>query len=318
MKKWRIGLGVIFLIGVVAYFYRPSHPVEVSYYYWKQHFLLTSQPTTPLYIKCLDVEFDHDLYIHSTVFDSPPPPDFIPVIYIENQVLSEVDVAVLGQKLGDALTSLQKKNGFDYHEIQIDCDWTMGTRNAYFALIRKLKQHFPVKFSATIRLHQIADFDHTGVPPVDRGVLMYYNMSDFSDPDTKNAILDCAVARTYHKNFGRYPLGLDVALPLYSQATIIRFGSVVGLMEGIQTHDITPHFIPLGDHRYRMDATHYFHGRLLYHDDIVRIDEVSLPMLKEALEQLKSLKGVEKIIFFRWENRERYGGGNLETMVKGQ
>jgi hypothetical protein len=317
MRRWLI-VGALLFMGLGAYLYRPSSTLEVSYYYWKQHFSLspTEHPKF-LYIKCLDVEFDHDVIIHATVFDSPPPLDFIPVIYIENQVLSEVDSALLAQRLGDELRLLQQKNHLHYEEIQVDCDWTMETRNAYFTLIRQLKQHFPVKFSATIRLHQIADYDHTGIPPVDRGVLMYYNMSDFRDPETKNAILDRAVARTYHKNFGRYPLRLDIALPLYSQATIIRFGSVVGLMEGVRKEDVTPQFIPLGDHHYRIDATHYFKGRLLYQDDIVRIDEVTPAMLQGALDDLKPLKGVQRIIFFRWENRVRYEEKNLEKMVEG-
>lgn len=319
MKKWRLGVGIIVLLGVFgAYFYRPTPTPEVGYYYWKQHVILSpSNPPQLLYIKCLDVEFDHDLYLHPTVFDSPPPHPFVPVIYLENQVFDHIPPPLLAQRLGDELRVLQRKYGFDYHEIQLDCDWTMGTRKHYFALIHELKKQFPVKFSATIRLHQIADFDHTGVPPVDRGVLMYYNMSDFSDPETKNAILDSGVARTYTRNFDRYPLGLDIALPLYSQATLIRFGSVVGLIEGITAHDVTPHFIPLGNHRYRINATHYFHGRLLYCDDVVRMDEVTPAMLKQALEDLKHLKGVEKILFFRWENRTRYGEKNLQKLVEG-
>ena len=51
-----------------------------------------------------------------------------------------------------------------------------------------------------------------GVPPVSRGVLMYYNMSEAGDFKTSNHILDLEVAGRYHVHFDDYPIPLDLAL----------------------------------------------------------------------------------------------------------
>ena len=95
-------------------------------------------------------------------------------------------------------------------------------------MLKELKAASKKKIEVTIRLHQIKYASKTGVPPADSGMLMYYNMSDFTSIDTKNYILDIDVAKRYHYNFDTYPLALDLALPLYTQATIIRFSKVVG------------------------------------------------------------------------------------------
>ena len=136
---------------------------------------------------------------------------------------------------------------------------------------------------------------------------MFYNMSDFLNPKTKNYILDLEVAKTYLKNFNSYPLKLDIALPLYSQATIIRFGKVVGLKEGVRKKDMkNPNFLELHDNKYKVKKTFYFKGTLLYKGDILRVDEVSKSKLKKAYKLLKYhiRNKIERVIYFRWEYRE--------------
>ena len=65
-----------------------------------------------------------------------------------------------------------------WKEMQVDCDWTQGSRAAYFALLRALRDRLHAqgrRLSATIRLHQVKCSADTGVP-VDRGMLMAYNL----------------------------------------------------------------------------------------------------------------------------------------------
>ena len=62
-------------------------------------------------------------------------------------------------------------------EIQIDCDWTASTQEAYFEFLHYLKEKAKdkqIQLSATIRLHQLS----MTPPPVDRGILMMYNTGD--------------------------------------------------------------------------------------------------------------------------------------------
>ncbi|SDF10039.1 hypothetical protein [Chitinophaga filiformis] len=70
-------------------------------------------------------------------------------------------------------------------EIQIDCDWTAGTREKYFHFLKALRHYYPDKIlSATIRLYPYKYTKKMGVPPVDRGMLMCYNLGDIKDAST--------------------------------------------------------------------------------------------------------------------------------------
>jgi len=91
---------------------------------------------------------------------------------------------------------------------------------------------------------------------------MYYNMTNFKELETKNYILDLELAQRYHYNFERYPLPMDLALPLYAQTTIISFESVVGIIEGVRKKD------------------------LLYEGDRIRVDEVKIEDLQETIKKL--------------------------------
>ena len=140
-------------------------------------------------------------------------------------------------------------------------------------------------------------------------------MSNFKDLETRNYILDLDLAKKYHYNFDTYPLPLDLALPLYAQATIIRFNSVVGIMEGVRSKELTNHVKALKNNHYEVLKTHYFKKRLLYKGDILRVDEVSLSMLQKAVENLsKVMKQPKEIIFYRWENKKEYEAKELENL----
>jgi len=127
---------------------------------------------------------------------------------------------------------------------------------------------------------------------------MFYNMSDFLDIKTKNYILDLEEAKKYLVNFDKYPLKLDLALPLYSQATVIRYDKVVKLIEGVTKKDMDEKFAHIKENRYRVLKTNYLKGSLVYEGDIVRVDEVDFKQLKKALDMLSFCP--KKIIFFRY------------------
>ena len=65
--------------------------------------------------------------------------------------------------------------------------------------------------SATIRLHQLKFIGESGIPPVDKGLLMCYNMGDLHRLRISNSILETAELKKYIKQLSVYPLKLDVA-----------------------------------------------------------------------------------------------------------
>ena len=315
MKK-RLILFMLMGVAFISYLF-PTLSTNVMYdfYHWKSTYNVKLEgKNIPSYVKVLDISFSNSLLIRKTVFKTTPSQQFVPVIYIDNPLWSKMGAKTMVNKVLESLKNMPFK---EYREIQVDCDWTDGTRERYFEFLKLLKQKSGKQISSTIRLHQVKYYKRTGVPPVDHGILMYYNMSDFKDIETKNYILDLELAKQYHYNFDTYPLALNLALPLYSQATIIRFGKVVGFMEGVREKDLDENFKELKGHLYEVTKTHYFQERLLYEGDRVRVDEVSLAMLQEVVNELKGVMSKpKKIIFYRWGNYGYYDVKKLKDIVE--
>jgi hypothetical protein len=312
MKKVLL-LILVTLIGLFFYFQKTATQPSQNFYYWKQNYNVDTVEA-PKYIKILDIAYNDKLVIQETSFSSKPQQKIVPVIYIDNPVFKRLKEKNFAKKLLTRLNQRAKQT-FIFDEIQVDCDWTNSTQTAYFDFLKALKTLSQKNISTTIRLHQIKYHQRTGVPPADKGVLMYYNMANFKDLETKNYILDLALAKKYHHNFDTYPLPLDLALPLYAQATIIRFESVVGIIEGIRKKDLNKHFKTLKENHYEVTKTHYFNQRLLYEGDTIRVDEVSIEDLQEAVKNLKKvMKQPKEIIFYRWGNRKEYAKRELETL----
>ena len=316
-KKTKIGvkmkktLFLLLLFTLLAlFFYAPNQSTTYSYYHWKQTYRVKSK-TPPKFIKLLDIAYKEKTTIHKTKFIHTPTHKIVPVIYLDNPLLKHEN----GKELAQKILTILKTYTLNYNEIQIDCDWTKSTQKTYFSFLEELKKVSKKQLSATIRLHQVKLFKRTGVPPVDKGVLMYYNMSNFKDLKTKNYILDLELAKKYHYNFDTYPLPLNLALPLYAQATLIRFGEVVSIIEGLRKRDLNENFKAIKENHYLVTKTHYLHGKLLYKDDILRLDAVTVNNLKEAVKNLKEvMKQPEEVIFYRWGNRGFYDEEDLKAV----
>lgn len=305
MRKYLISFGVLVVIlPIVIWKYSYKTPI-VEFYYWQQIYDVPATKTIkPSYIKCIDIVFEKNIEFRVTQFASQSSKQIVPVVYIDNNVMLSANQNELALKIVKTLDKLSKDNNFNYNTIQVDCDWTLTSRDAYFSLLKSIKNISKKSTEATIRLHQIKFYKQTGVPPVDRGILMYYNMSDFYLPETKNYILDLDIAKQYHYGFNTYPLPLDLALPLYSQARVIRFSKVVGAIEGIDAKDIDSYFKQIDKNTFTITQTHYFRGKLLYKGDTVRFDNVEFADLMAAAKELsKIMKKPEKVIFYHFNSK---------------
>ena len=148
-----------------------------------------------------------------------------------------------------------------------------------------------IKVSATIRLHQIKYFEQTGVPPVNRGMLMFYNMGDLDKIETENSILDIEIGKSYFQNFDKYPLPLDVALPIFQWGVIFRDGKLVKLINNLRAEDLTDEarFEQIAENRFRLEASTYLEGYYLYKDDLIRLENVEQQALRESAKALSNV-----------------------------
>jgi hypothetical protein len=162
----------------------------------------------------------------------------IPVVFITQEVLH----ALTAERTGPVASGIASLLGQLFaglpspDEVQIDCDWTSSTQEAYFRLLRALYREpfFRDKtHSCTIRLHQVKYRLRSGIPPADRALLMCYNMGNLKQPGPHNSILDLELAENYLRDLRSYPLPLDVALPLFSWCLQFRGDRLVGILRDV-------------------------------------------------------------------------------------
>lgn len=236
-----------------------KHPENRSFYYWKSSFSLTGTDrnylnalhVNHLYVRFFDVTWDAE-HGHATPtapvrFDDSSYRSFgiVPVVFIANDVLARTDTTGIGPLAGHVATLVMQlcedARLSKPEELQLDCDWTAGTKNRYFTLLtdirRWLDQHGQAacKLSATIRLYQCKYRGSAGVPPVARGLLMCYNMGDLKKSKTHNSILETTELEKYTGDLSSYPLPLDVALPIFSWKVYYHEGRYAGLIESLPT-----------------------------------------------------------------------------------
>ena len=172
-----------------------KNKITRAFYYWKSTFelnqkelqLIEKHNINTLYIKYFDVVWNQEINsavpVAKIYFKHAVPKQLlvVPVVYITNNALIKChndSIIFLANSISKLIENYQTLNKNKINEIQIDCDWTISTKEKYFELLNALKNTYSKNtiISATIRLHQIKYASATGVPPVQKGMLMYYNM----------------------------------------------------------------------------------------------------------------------------------------------
>ena len=114
-------------------------------------------------------------------------------------------------------------------DILIDCDWTAGTQEKFFYFIECLKKDCADKeITVTLRLWQYKRNKPKDIPPVDRCLLMCYNMQALNDYRVENSIASFEELKKYVSG-KKYPLKLDVALPIFNWAILFRNEQFMGI-----------------------------------------------------------------------------------------
>lgn len=210
--------------------------------------------------------------------------EIIPTVFITNNTLLNIpdsSINDLAKNIFVKIKSQAKRfSSKKIKEIQLDCDWTKKTKVKYFNLIKSIRKFCDteeISISATIRLHQVKYFEETGVPPVDRGSLMFYNMSSVSNPNTKNSIFDEDIARKYLVNFDRYPLKLDVILPAFSWGVLFRHNRISDIINDVNFEELNDNdnIKQLKSNLFSVKKNFYLHERYLKKNDQIRVEEIT-------------------------------------------
>jgi hypothetical protein len=291
-------------------------PAHRAFYFWQTEWSpsaalldsLVESRIDKLYMRFFDVEWAAASQTSRPVaplrFQSSPPKnvEIIPVVYLVNEVFMKMsydEVPALAEHVWQQVEGMAKDNGIAFRELQIDCDWTDSSQRNYFHFINVLSE--PLRrerktLSATIRLHQVKYVERTGVPPVDRGMLMFYNFGRIQADAAGNSIFNERDASRYASYIADYPMKLDVVLPMFSWSIHARGSEVMGLLDNVSSTDAGNFdgFQPDSRNRYVATRSFFFRSRYFMEGDTLRVEETTPVITGQAAALAKRGAGRRK------------------------
>jgi len=285
-----------------------------SFYYWKTIFApdsleketLAYNKVQKLYLRYFDIDLapadSLPAPVAPMVFKDSCPWQVIPVIFIRNRVFERqtADDSLAG-KVFRLISDISQSHHLRTDQVQFDCDWTARTKDRYFQFLQQYQALSGQTVTCTIRLHQVKYPMRTGIPPLQRGVLMFYNMGNI-DAGEGSSIYDPAIAERYLPSLASYPMDLDVALPIFSWGMQIRHGAVVRLLNKVNFHHFEHdvNFEPSDYNRYRAKVACFSGGYYFQQGDIVKIEQVPANDLERMIKNIEqhSNQRLHEVLFF--------------------
>jgi len=288
---------------------KTERKIDTAFYFWKTRYkweptelqYLDSLHVKKLYVRIMDVSFDETsgspIPVMPIVFKNPLPGnlEIVPVVFISNNILSDISKPQLHELASRVLRFVEAKvhqsGKSKFTELQIDCDWTASTRDNYFYLLQQIQDVLKGEvLSATLRLHQLKNLERNGIPPVDRVMLMCYNMGNLRKYGDQNSILDLAELKKYAgDNLTHYPVQMDLGLPLFSWAVVFRNKQYAGISKTIRLAELQKRnqFNFTGKNRYHALVNMPQYG--IRANDELRWEDSSLEQLREVADYLSPL-----------------------------
>lgn len=340
----------ISILCIVAIFFLQSckkkEPKSVSFYHWKTTYsiaepeqeLLKKANSEKLYLRFFDLIYDHregqvlpTATLQIAENDSISSLRIIPVIYITNEVFEKVknplEINAIADQTLKKIYRLKSKHfpNVEMPEIQIDCDWTIGTKDAYFSFLEDLQQseilsqfgEDSIRFSATIRLHQVKFPEKTGIPPVDRGTIMFYNVGDLRSTDETNSILNIEKTASYLGRLKDYPLEYNVALPIFGWGVLYRDDQLTGIISDLDKEKLAGNFVQnKEDNWYTATSDAYIGGNFVYKGDKLRMENVSLLDLKKLGKTISKAAGRDHSVVLYHINSETLQKTDIDELLE--
>ena len=290
-----------------------EHNIERGLYHWKSDFILSENQTEFLediqtdflYVRYFDVNVSWEGAYPQSVVGMVSETDIpiIPTVYITTDVMVQLDsfyIRLLAEDVSNKIKAIHGDK--ELSEVQFDCDWTPSIKDKYFYFLDEVSNYFPgVTISATVRLYQYKYPELAGVPPVDKGLLMYYNMGDLTDYKETNSILNNQKGKEY-LGFGEYPLPIDIALPNFQWCLSFRQGIFQYICPDFSKEELNNQdlFSKTGDNTYIFKKDTVMHNDYFRFGDELRHEFCSEQELMKAVNLLKDEMNQEttRILFY--------------------
>ncbi len=308
---------------------KENHPI--SFYHWRTGFapvgldreFLQKTPQAKVYIKAFNLNWDpfNNTEKPTTVMKMKPDSlKFIDevafTLFVTDEAMRnipEVQLPAMAARtaflLNRTLKSFRKNTDVTIKELQIDCDWSLKSRDKYFSFLEFMRKEAAkigfTELSATIRAHQVLNSKEFGIPPVDRGALMFYTMGTTANVGERISLFSDALDDTYLDALSEYPLHLDLVMPLSGWGVQYRDGNAIDLMP-----DLTPESLvatnccaPLKGNLFVVDSAMYVNYNALNKGDEVYAAPFSESEVQASAEKLlDKLPDDARLILFHLEN----------------
>ncbi|AFL81277.1 hypothetical protein Aeqsu_1798 [Aequorivita sublithincola DSM 14238] len=320
---------------------------SISFYHWKTKYsiaeaekgLLKKANSEKLYLRFFDLVYSQEenrvlptATLQISEVDSTLAIQIIPVIYIINEVFQkETNPSQINYIAEETLRKILriKEKHFNintkFPEIQIDCDWTVSTKDAYFSFLKALQNskslsrfgEDPIRFSATVRLHQVKFPEKTGIPPVDEATIMFYNVGDLGSMDETNSILNLEKTESYLSRLHEYPLKFNVALPIFGWGILYRDDKLAGILSDIDEKQFKQSFTPLDkEHWFVATEETYINGSFIYKGDKLRMENVTFSDFKKLQKLISKAAGREYSVILYHINSTTPQNLNIDELLE--
>jgi hypothetical protein len=158
--------------------------------------------------------------------------------------------------------------------------------------------------------------EKAGVPPVDRGLLMCYNLSSPNDYKTKNSIGTSDELEKYITH-SDYKLDLDIALPLYSWSVVFRGNQFKGIISDYEEFiKDGERFKKIAPNKYILQDDVLVGQTYLRNGDEIRIEKISDEEINKMISIIKNRVPFDnntKVTFFSFDKKyiHDYGIKNI-------
>lgn len=281
----------------------PPESKSYTYYYWRTNLALNETEKSALnkadlpylYTRFFDIEKSNGKFqpvgVITRSADFTTNKEIVPVVFIKNDVFYDItleEISFLATNVYSLIKRKQNEFGFkSSNEIQIDCDWTAGTNKQYFHFLERLKEVSKKDITCTLRLHQVKNSKLSGYPPVSKVYLMCYSTSSPLENSTKNSILDVDILKDYLKNIEKYPIKMDVALPIYSWGIVTNHLGKHKLINALSAKDLqNPNFRKLTGNSAEILKDGFYFGAYLNKGFTIKVEEIPQDDLNKVKEFL--------------------------------
>ena len=298
-----------------------KQPHDHTYYYWKTKLALdkvekkalTEAEIPFLYVRYFDVDKVGNQFQPVGVITKDKSFEtnkkIVPTVFLTNRSLLNIkqdEIPFLAKSILDLIqeknTEFQLKTS---NEIQIDCDWTAGTKADYFAFLEELKKQSGKEITSTLRLYQVKDKKAMGVPPVKKVYLMCYSTSSPLENSTKNSILDISLMKNYLATLEDYPIeDISVALPIYSWGIITNHVGKHKLINALSSEDLNADGLKkITANEATVEKDGFYFGYFLNKGFHLKVEEITQDQLDETSAYLdKKLKNYD-IVYYQLDRK---------------